>query len=697
MSYSLLFFLLISYTASASTFPGRSNTTCQVYSKPGDVSFGGIFQFKNSINGLCIGDVSYLSLVWSEAMIWSIEEINKRTDILPNITIGYEIRDGCGIEDQSLWSVLSYYTDTCTSSSEYRDGVNLVAMVSAASSLTTVWMAKVGNLFNIPLVSATATSDELSDTVRFPYFFRSVPPDRFQVNAIVDIVLKFGWRYVGLIYTADTYGLYGVRQIKKASERAGVCIAMSAAIQPYAPQDEIDDAIDKLSKVPKAKVVILFALSQVAKTLLTTLRDMDLNLGITWIGSDGWGVGYESSDLADITAGSIFVRANIFYVPTPKFRGYLGDRDPDIYTGSPWFNEFWKNRKESLGCFNFTECPFYGFASASVINGVFALANALHTMYNSSCHTESCLALEDLSGEYFRQYLLNVSFEGPDGIFEFDNRGDTFGKYQVLNLQKHGDTFSMAKIGFWDARFSGNPLRLEEDKIQFVNDSMEAPFSLCIDECRHGQITIPLEEKCCYGCQACPSNAIVVYDDSKCQECPLTHWPDETHTSCRRIPSTDVNFKDPIVLVIVVSSACGLFVCLITAIGLWLNRNHALIKATSRELSAVNLLGIVLAFFDVFLLLIKPSTILCPIAESMISLCFTVLFAPTLLKIVRIYRIFRAGKKSVRRPRFVSVPDQIAMISVLIIIQVSVTSFIRLSGFVYEVKYLELQKWTEAE
>lgn len=673
MMYSQILVLLLATSVISST-PTRSNTTCYVYSKPGDVTFSGVFQFKEStVDGFCAStEVSYRNLMMSEAMMWAINEINDREDILQNINIGYELRDGCGVEDISLWSALSFFTDTCSSTQGHRDRVNLVAMVTASPSYTTIWMTKVADLFHVPMVSGSASSDELSDTVRFPYFFRTVPPDRFQVDAMVDILIKFDWRYIGLIYTADTYGLHGARQIKTAAERAGVCIAMSAAIQPSAYQDELEETIDKLIKVPKAKVVILFAFYRIADALFLMLRDKNLDLGITWIGSDGWGFGYESNpELADVTAGSIFVRPNIFRVRTPKFERYLAERDPDIYPGSPWYNEFWRQRKETLGCSDFTQCPLYGEASASVINSVDALAHALHSMYTDSCLSGQCLSPKDISGELFKQYLLNVSFQGTDGLFEFDDLGDTLGKYQILNLQKHGHAYSMIQIGYWDARLAGGPpLRLHEEEIQFVNNDTNTPFSLCIEQCRYGYITIPLEEKCCYGCQRCPDNAIVVNNETTCQECPMTHWPDVTHTICRLIPPTAVDLRDPIILAILVASSLGLLLCLVTAIGMWINRNHPLIKATSRELSAVNLFGVAAAFFDVFLLLIRPSAVLCPVAESMISLCFTVMFAPTLLKIIRIHRIFKAGQKSAKRPRFVSVPDQVAMISVLISIQV---------------------------
>ncbi|XP_072025101.1 metabotropic glutamate receptor 8-like [Amphiura filiformis] len=378
--------------------------------------------------------------MFSEAMIWAVEDINARTDVLPNITIGYEIRDGCSTEDISLWSSLSYFTDTCDISPQDRDAVNLVALVSAAASVTTVWMSKVANLFHIPLLSATSTSDELSDIVRFPYFFRTVPPDRLQVAVIIDILLKFNWKYIALINSADTYGLHGGRQVKAAAEKTGICIAMSATIQPYAPKDEVEDAVDRLLKFPKAKVVVMFSLSGVASSILSTINKRNLALNLTWIGSDGWGT--EFGEVATITTGSIFIRPFIFYFPTPAFAADFASRDPGIFSGTPWYHDYWQQWKASQGCSNITQCPMYPVSGAPVINAVYAVAHALHSFYTDSCRRGPCISPKSITGPMLKQYLLNVSFNGPDGVFEFDQHGDTFGTYQrTMSTWTHNDTF----------------------------------------------------------------------------------------------------------------------------------------------------------------------------------------------------------------------------------------------------------------
>ena len=60
-------------------------------------------------------------------------------------------------------------------------------------------------------VSPLSTHPELSNKKRFPYFFRTVPPDTFQASAILELLSQHGWKYVSIVYEDDGYGQQGLR------------------------------------------------------------------------------------------------------------------------------------------------------------------------------------------------------------------------------------------------------------------------------------------------------------------------------------------------------------------------------------------------------------------------------------------------------------------------------------------------------
>ncbi|XP_072027639.1 metabotropic glutamate receptor-like [Amphiura filiformis] len=661
---------------------------CTVFSKPGDISLGGIIPFRYSSTSLCNQDsgISLWGVRSAEAMVWAIEDINSNDQILPNITIGYQIRDDCRSEDVALWSALALFVDTCSGENDVKVDSNLVGIIGGGWSSTAVWMAKVGNLFEVPLISWSATSDELSDTVRFPYFFRTIPPDRYQVGAIMDILLKFNWRYIALIFSTDTYGIHGGRQIKQAAEANGICLALSASIQPYAPKYEIDEVINKLRKVPKVKVAVIFSLSTVAYAFLNEIQSRNLRLNITWIGSDGWGgSAIYKYNLGNLTQGSLFLR--VMSRELGRFNEYFRGLTANNHSGSPWFDAYWENYKQS-NCTTTKQCQFSEYTDGiRIINGVKALGFALDAMLKDSCLRNECYSKDKFTGMELKDYLYNVSFNTTDGRFIFDRFGDSSGLYRIENIQKDRNGFKHEVVGYWDPRNQDSQLDIDLDKMQFFGGSKSPKPSLCREECLPGYILVPLEEKCCFGCQACPENAIV--NSSVCEECRETHWPNANFTQCNRINPSPVNLKDPIMITIIFLACVGIALSLSVAFGLWICKNHPLVKATSRELSIINVFGLTLAFLDVFTFVAPPTRAVCLVAESFLSLSFTIIIVPTLLKVIRIYRIFKAGKKSVRRPRFVGIRDQLIMTTVLISIQIGI---LVIFGSIYKTKPAELFK-----
>ncbi len=85
-------------------------------------------------------------------------------------------------------------------------------------------------LFQIPQISYSSTSAELSDKTRFNYFSRVVPSDTLQAQAMVDVVQKLGWNYVHAVFEAGGYGEKGIESFRKlAAARGRYTVCVTAA------------------------------------------------------------------------------------------------------------------------------------------------------------------------------------------------------------------------------------------------------------------------------------------------------------------------------------------------------------------------------------------------------------------------------------------------------------------------------------
>ena len=81
------------------------------YSEPGDLSIGGVFPIHRYDKKGKLCSETLLGTVQTQfvqAMVFGIQEINKRDDILPNITLGFVIMDDCTSESVALARAMSF-------------------------------------------------------------------------------------------------------------------------------------------------------------------------------------------------------------------------------------------------------------------------------------------------------------------------------------------------------------------------------------------------------------------------------------------------------------------------------------------------------------------------------------------------------------------------------------------------------------
>ena len=464
----------------------------------------------------------------------------------------------------------------------------------------------------------------------------------------------------------DSYGTNGAQQIRTLAQRNDICIAINTPIPNVSVQSEWDRIIHDLRASPRITVAVVFSLSVSAVDLLTAINNGNLTRRITFIGSDD--VRIEHSSLGRVAHGSLFIQ--VHSQPNDDFRNHWNQLENGKFKTSPWYSDFNNYWKERHNCTSMTTCPYPPVSESTVINGVLAFAHALHATIPPSCHTGfNCNTT--LNGQILTNNLRKVSFptDSVGDIFKFDINGEAAGKYDILNLQKQDGQYILQEIGKWDQNgFSDFQKDIQWGPVEETNN--ETPVSICKETCKPGYIEIYIEKRCCTGCRPCPNNSIVV-NLTKCQECPLKQWPNEDFTICEPLKPNHLAYYEPGIIIIVIASSIGLLLTLHVAFGIFIYRNERLIKATSRELSVIIICGLFLSFLTPFMKSSPVTNASCMISEIFTSFSFLLIFGPTSLKVIRIYRIFTIGRKSANRLKLVLPADQILLLLVLITIQVN--------------------------
>uniref|UniRef100_A0A8C9FHN6 Receptor ligand binding region domain-containing protein n=1 Tax=Pavo cristatus TaxID=9049 RepID=A0A8C9FHN6_PAVCR len=275
----------------------QANERRVVAHMPGDIIIGALFSVHHQptvdkVHERKCGEVrEQYGIQRVEAMLHTLDRINLDPTLLPNITLGCEIRDSCWHSAVALEQSIEFIRDSLISSEEEEgmvrcvDGSSssfhskkpIVGVIGPGSSSVAIQVQNLLQLFNIPQIAYSATSMDLSDKTLFKYFMRVVPSDAQQARAMVDIVKRYNWTYVSAVHTEGNYGESGMEAFKDMAAKEGICIAHSYKIYSNAGEQSFDKLLRKLrSHLPKARVVACFCEGMTVRGLLMAMRRLGL-------------------------------------------------------------------------------------------------------------------------------------------------------------------------------------------------------------------------------------------------------------------------------------------------------------------------------------------------------------------------------------------------------------------------------------
>ncbi|XP_010876824.1 metabotropic glutamate receptor 1b isoform X3 [Esox lucius] len=644
-----------------------------------------------------------------EAMFHTLDRINSDPNLLPNITLGCEIRDSCWHSSVALEQSIEFIRDSLISirDDDNKDGTSrqwciegtpssqlpttkkpIAGVIGPGSSSVAIQVQNLLQLFNIPQIAYSATSIDLSDKTLFKYFLRVVPSDTLQARAILDIVKRYNWTYVSAVHTEGNYGESGMEAFKELASQEGLCIAHSDKIYSNAGEKHFDRLLRKLrERLPKARVVVCFCEGMTVRGLLMAMRRLGVAGEFLLVGSDGWAdrdevvEGYEQEAVGGITV-------KLQSEEVTSFDDYYLKLRLDTNTRNPWFPEFWQHRfqcripghplentnyrkncsgYESLED-NYVQDSKMGF----VINAIYAMAQGLHDMHSHLCpgHVGLCEAMDPVDGSQLLEFLMRTSFTGVSGEdVWFDENGDTPGRYDIMNLQyvEPGD-FDYINVGSWHE----GQLSIDDYMIQMNRSDMVR--SVCSEPCSKGEIKVIRkgEVSCCWICTPCKDNEIV-QDEFTCKACDLGWWPDSELEGCEPITLRYLEWGNPESIVQVVFACLGILVTSFVTFIFVLFRDTPVVKSSSRELCYIILAGIFLGYICPFTLIARPTVASCYLQRLLVGLSAAMCYSALVTKTNRIARILAGSKKKIctRKPRFMSACAQLVIAGILVSIQLT--------------------------
>ena len=665
-----------------------------------DFVVGAIFPVHNSIGGVCQEELFGEATDYMEAVLYAIDLINNDEKLLPNITLGYDLRDSCITEnvalDESADMVLrSDSGDSCTTanSSSSESLVPVSVIIGGYASFVSIPVANFLRLFSVPQISI-ATSVILNDRERYGYFYRTVPSDDQQTQAIVDLALHFGWRYVSTLHSNDLYGEPGIDSFRKLAGARGICIDLDEGIDGDFTRSQYMSLASKVMN-SSAKAIVFFSSLNQVNGLLKHLQELQLTTGqkrrFFWIAGDTWA---ESSVI--ISNYHELVKGMWGVVPRTKihsgFYNYFSQLTPSNNRRNKWYteyHEYYYNCTQNVSCgdtsiglnSNYRNNSFTPF----VIDAVYSFAYALHDFVMENCNkpivwnstTRMCDGQQnDLTGSSVRDYLKQVNFTSVTGNkIIFDETGSIEGEYFALNYREDSSgEYRIFLAAVWDDKKPADQrLTFTQNlEFQFSVDENGAPMRVFESQCQScpvGQVNQKVQSSCCGTCRPClGQNYTNSTTSTECSLCSVYSWgnnPLNGSHYCQEIAESYLDPSDIWGIVLIIVSIIGVIGVILIVIGMVMFWNKPIIKSSGREQMILLLVGASLCFLSTVFFIMKPSIPVCLFQRISTWLCFSIILSALFVKLVRIARIF-LRKQGSGRPRFVEPSYQIIFTFLLV-------------------------------
>ncbi|XP_037631634.1 extracellular calcium-sensing receptor-like [Sebastes umbrosus] len=693
--------LLYSYFSSAVPSPLHS-TSCRLQGhfplngmhKAGDVVLGGLF----SIHLFSVfPDLSFTSepqqptchgfyivgFRQAQTMAFAIDEINRNSNLLPNVTLGYSLNDNCvnlGIGFRSALSLASGQDEHFILDKTCVGTPPVLGIVGDTFSSSSIAITAVLGLYRLPMVSYFATCSCLSDRQKFPSFFRTIPSDAFQVRAIIQILRRFGWTWAGLLVSKDDYGLHAARSFQSdLAHSGGGCLAYLEVLPWGKDAAELRRIVDLMRK-STARVVIVFAHQSNMINLMEEVVRQNVT-GLQWMASEAWTAGtpLQTPHLMPYLSGTLGIAIRRGEIP--GFRDFLLRIRPDIqhnnHYGNNVVNQFWEY---TFQC-RFAPPPA-GWVEAggelctgqedlesvetelldisnlrpeyNVYKAVYALAYALDDM--SRCvpgrgpfSGYSCASLQRLELWQLVYYLEKVNFTTPFGDqVSFDENGDALPIYDVMNwLWLPDGRTKVEYVGEVKESAKGEELTLDEDKIFWNFESKKPPRSVCSESCPPGTRMARKkgQPECCFDCIPCSEGKISNNTDSmECTSCPEDFWSSPKRDHCVPKKIEFLSYQEPLGIFLTATTLLGTLICaVVLGISIY-HRSTPIIRANNSELSFQLLISLKLCFLCSLLFIGRPRMWTCQLRHAAFGISFVLCVSCILVKTVVVLAVFKASK-----------------------------------------------------
>uniref|UniRef100_UPI0037E81DAF olfactory receptor CB1 n=1 Tax=Semicossyphus pulcher TaxID=241346 RepID=UPI0037E81DAF len=684
LACSLLSALLLLLSCVPAAVDGCDSAQCVCGAAgPGDVVIGIMLPCHHKVRALnerirpesfhC-SDFDLESFMLSLATIHEIEAINA-AGFLPGVRLGYLMCDTCSYASKALQNVehmlavnMSLHVQ-CDYTS-FRPTVKII--LGALYSEVSIAVARLLNVYMVPLLSSTSSSPELSNKPRFPVFMRTIPSDTHQTKALAKIMHHYDWNWVGVVYGDDDYGRAAFQSFLRDAEPNGVCLAYQEMLPHYLdPSDRMQWIRQVANQIrsSSAQVVLLILKAELVDALFREM--IRTNTSRTWIASDSWSSSWTLAQMDGINQVGDILGLTFVAGESESFNDYL--KNLKATTGG--YNHFIEEYKSirfncTPECFSNmppSYCPSKDLLrikaddACSVTDpqeqnddylvhnldtskafsnrvAVWAVANALRKLLK--CNSSSCSGEINFPPWKLLKELKNVKFQLDNQSFFFDEYGDFVNGYDLIMWEKGSQHRRFRRIGKYHI-FDGRIELIVKNVTWLSTANSTTPQSRCSKRCAPGYLKKILNVSCCYNCTQCLEGTYSdAWDLHVCKKCPDGNWSLKGWTRCEKRHESFLRWSDAHPISMMGAAAFGIVLLFVSFVVFLVCRHSAPMKRAEVRLSCVMMAGLAVSFASVICFMGRPNKSLCQAREVMYAMGFTLCVSCILVKAYRTFLVF---------------------------------------------------------
>uniref|UniRef100_G1U820 G-protein coupled receptors family 3 profile domain-containing protein n=1 Tax=Oryctolagus cuniculus TaxID=9986 RepID=G1U820_RABIT len=628
------------------------------------------------------------------ALVFAIEEINKNPQLLPNVTLGFDLYNVMHSDMMVLQNSFIWLAGLEEDVPNYmcRKQSKSVAVISGTS--IAVQVGTLLELYKIPQLTLGSFEPLLSDSGQFPSLYQMAPKDTSLAHGLVSLMLHFSWIWVGLAISDLPKGIQFMSDLKVELQKNGICVDFVELI-PVTEESRISLQNRFHIQILKssANVVILFCDtdSLIGISFPTWERVMTWKV---WVTTSQWDF---ASDERHILLHS-FHGTLIFshhHSEISGFKNFLWTANPSKYPEDIYLLRFWSLVFDcsvtGASCKTLRNCPLntslellplhhfdmsMSDGSYNIYNAVYAVAHSVHEMLLQLLEMQPGNKGEKVafSPWQLHPFLKNLQFTNPAGdLVNLNHLRNLEAEYDILNFWNFPyGVGRKVKVGQFSPYASqSQKLSLSENLIEWATGITETPHSVCSETCSPGFRKAPLEGKptCCFDCTPCPENEISNQTDmDQCVKCLDHQYANRERNQCFYKKLTFLSFEEPLGMILVCTALC-FSVLTALVLGVFVkHRDTPIVKANNRCLSYILLIALIFCFLCSLLFIGRPNTTTCVFQHTTFGVVFTVAVSTVLAKTITVLLAFKvtAPGRRMRHWLISGVPNSIIPICSLI-------------------------------